>query len=279
MSVIDDAVLAAWSVRAAAQGRAAWPELEVTPAELERLARMRLAEEGSSQPPAALDELDAAELTLACACVRGERAALAGLRRRYFDPLTPTLARMGLGDSQRDDVWQVLCQRLVLGGADEPAKIARYAGTGNLGGLVRVAATRLGLNWLEQEKRFAGGDPLLEQIANASHGAEVGLMKAQHASQLREEVGAAIAGLSSRERMVLRLHLVEGVGIDAIAKSCDVHRATAARWVASAKERLAASVRQRLAARWGVGDASMPALRTLVDSQLDLSLGRLLAAD
>lgn len=42
---------------------------------------------------------------------------------------------------------------------------------------------------------------------------------------------------------------------------------------------LALRVRDRLLARWRVSEASFPALRTLIDSQMDLSLERLLASD
>ena len=79
--------------------------------------------------------------------------------------------------------------------------------------------------------------------------------------------------------MVLRLHMVEHLGIDAIAALCSVHRATAARLIVRAKESLAASVRARLLTRWKVADADLPSLKALVDSQLDLSLNRLLAAE
>jgi len=78
--------------------------------------------------------------------------------------------------------------------------------------------------------------------------------------------------------MVLRLHLVERLGIDAIARACTVHRATVARWITRAKETLAARVRDRLFARWRVDEGSLPAFAALLDSQLDLSLERLLAA-
>jgi len=53
----------------------------------------------------------------------------------------------------------------------------------------------------------------------------------------------------------------------------------AARWIARAKETLALRVRDRLLAHWRVSEASFPALRTLIDSQIDLSLERLLASD
>jgi RNA polymerase sigma-70 factor, ECF subfamily len=150
----------------------------------------------------------------------------------------------------------------------------RYAGAGQLAGLVRVAATRLALNRLERAPR--GDDDWLDELQATSCDPELQFMKREHRTALKEELEAAINDLSPRQRMVLRLHLVERLGIDAIAAICSVHRATAARQVALAKETLAIRVRLRLVARWRVADPELAALRSLVDSQLDLSLRRLL---
>jgi len=108
---------------------------------------------------------------------------------------------------------------------------------------------------------------------------ELQFMKREHRAALKEEFEAAIRDLSSRQRMVLRLHLVERLGIDGIAAICSIHRATAARQIALAKEALAIRVRLRLVARWNVSGTDLAALKSLVTSQLDLSLQRLLAGD
>lgn len=268
----------AWAAQAAQRGRAAWPGFAVSEEELERTATLRLEQGGEAgdEGPASLD---AAELYVATACARGDRGALLGFRARYFEPVTPSLRRMGLPDAQHDDVWQKLCERLFVGNGDAPPRITRYAGGGDLPGLVKVAATRLALDWLEQDRRLTGvGDSWLQALPAGASDPEMHAMKSQHRAELKEELETAIASLDPRERMILRLHLVERLGIDAIASLCAVHRATAARMVVRAKESLADRVRLRLAERWSIGDTSMLALKTLVDSQLELSLERLLAA-
>jgi len=183
---------------------------------------------------------------------------------------------MGLDAAQRDDVWQTLCTRLLVGERGAPPRLVRYAGAGQLAGLVRVAATRLALNGLARARRD-GDDDWLDELPATTSDPELHFMKREHRAGLKEELEAAIKDLSARQRMVLRLHIVERLGIDAIAAICAVHRATAARQIAVAKELLAIRVRLRLVARWQVADPDLPALRTLVDSQLDLSLRRLLA--
>ena len=265
-----------WAAAAVERGRAAWPGIAVSDDELAQAAAHRLSSARSREAAVGVDALDASELYLAAGCARGDPAALGQFRARYFDVLAAPLRRMGLDAAQGDDVWQTLCTRLLVGEGGAPPRIVQYAGAGQLAGLVRVAATRLALNWLERARRGAADD-WLDELPATSSDPELHFMKREHRAAIKEELEAAVKGLSSRQRMVLRLHLVERLGIDSIAAICAVHRATAARQVALAKETLAIRVRLRLVARWQVADPDLPALRTLVDSQLDLSLRRLLA--
>ncbi|HEY6174539.1 MAG TPA: sigma factor-like helix-turn-helix DNA-binding protein [Kofleriaceae bacterium] len=265
----------AWVASAIERGRVAWPGLAVSHDEMTRVVTSRLA----SSPGAAgdgLDTLDVAELYIASACARGDAAALVQFRGRYFQPIVASLRRMDLGDAQLDDIWQALCDRLLVRHRGELPRILHYAGRGQLGGLVRVAATRMALNW-RQRTRCCDDASWIDRLPAGHADPELHAIKLQHRSELKQELETAIADLSARERMILRLHLVERMGIDAIAALCSVHRATAARSVARAKQTLTARVRTRLIARWRVADADLPALKTLVDSQLDLSLTRLLA--
>jgi RNA polymerase sigma-70 factor (ECF subfamily) len=269
--------LHAWTASAVERGRAAWPELVVSRAELARLAALRLSTSSSSGGGGRLDELDPCELYLAAACVRGDGPALVQFRARYFEPLIPSLQRMGMEVCQCDDIWQTLCRRLLVGEAGEAPRIVRYVGAGQLAGLVRVAATRIALNWLEQAKRRAGGDSWIERMQAGGSDPELHAMKHQHRADLKQELEAAVEGLNPRDRMMLRMHLVERLGIDAIARLCSMHRATAARSIVRARRALTETVRTRLIARWNVADADLQAVRTLIDSQVDLSLERLLA--
>jgi RNA polymerase sigma-70 factor (ECF subfamily) len=268
----------AWAAAAIELGRTAWPGFTVSPDEMTSVAEARLASGSVDGEVPRLDALDAAELYIAIGCARGDAAALAHFRARYFEPLVASLRRMGLGDAQLDEVWQMMCDRLLVRRGDEPPRILGYAGRGELRGLVRVAATRMALNWVQRD-RSSGTHEWIDRLPGGDADPELHAIKLQHRGELKEELEAAIATLSARERMLLRLHLVERMGIDAVAALCAVHRATAARSIVRAKETLAARVRARLMARWRIGDGDMAALKELVDSQLDLSLTRLLTTD
>ena len=271
------AQLRAWAVAAVERGRAAWPGIFVSEEELARIASIRLAEAAARGANRSLDALDAVELCLAVACARGDAAALHQFRARYFDTISGRLRRMGVDDALREDIWQTLCERLMVATGGEPARITRYAGTGELSGLVRVSATRVALNWLEQQKRRRSADDWVDVLPDTRSDPELHLAKHQLRTELKEELARALGVLAARDRAVLRLHLVERVSIDKVAAIFVVHRATAARWIAHAKQALALLVRDRMLARWRLAAGSLLDFESLIDSQLDLSIERLLA--
>lgn len=275
----DPAALRAWAATNLERGRAAWPDLAVTGEELAAIAGLRLAEASARGTDLALDALDPAELWLAAACARGDAAALDRFRDRYFEVVAVALRRMGLDEADREDVWQTLCERLLVATDGAPARIVRYAGTGELPGLLKVAGTRVALNWLEREGRRRPEGDWLAAMPDTRSDPELHLLRDQHQTAFKEELAGALAALSVRDRAILRLHLVERVSIDVVAGLYAVHRATAARWITAAKAALATRVRERLAARLRVTEASLAVLRSLIDSRLDLSLERLLAAE
>lgn len=266
-----------WAVVAVERGRAAWPGIFVSEEELVRIASIRLSEAAARGANRSLDALDVVELCLAVACARGDAAALHQFRARYFDTIAGRLRRMGVDDALREDVWQTLCERLMVATGGKPARIMRYAGTGELSGLVRVSATRVALNWLEHRKRRRAADDWVDLLPDTRSDPELHLVKHQLRTQLKEELARALSVLAARDRAVLRLHLVERVSIDRVAAMFVVHRATAARWIAHAKQALALRVRDRLLARWRLAPGSLPDFESLIDGQFDLSLERLLA--
>jgi RNA polymerase sigma-70 factor, ECF subfamily len=267
----------AWLAAALARGREVWPELEVSAAELAAALRAQLAAREVAITLTDELDIDAGEMVLACACLRGDGAAVAAFRTTYFEPLVAALGRMGLDVAQRDDVWQALVVRLFVSPDGAPARIAHYAGRGQLHGLVKVAATRLALDVLEREHRHVSDD-WLEHVPGADSTPELHWIKHQHRSELKQEVERAIATLSTKDRALLRLSLVERLGIDAIAATYQTHRSTVARWIAHARDALADRVRTQLVARWGITRGELDQIAPMVQSQLDLSLERLLSA-
>lgn len=256
--------------RVIAVGRTAFPDLAISDERIRPLVKQRLSlgEPGES--------VAGDEVYLACACALREPAAITAFEARYFGVIGPALARMSLSRDQIDEVEQVLRVRLFVGDGTDPPRVVSYAGDGQLGGLVRVAAVRAGLNVLRDAGKLERGDDGFEDLPQAADTPEQSQLKAQQRVAFKAAFEDAIGALEPRDRSLLQLSLVKGHGIDRIAAIYAVHRATAARWLASARENLTTIVHKRLGERLDVSVDQLADLLPLVESQLELSLERLL---
>lgn len=261
--------------RIVSEGQAALPGVAAPAAELARLIAARL--ENEDHPEALAPD----ELYLAAACALGDRAALAAFEQRYFGVIPAALSRLSLGRDEIAEVEQQLRIRLFVAEDSDTPRVVAYAGQGQLGGLVRVAAVRAGLNLLRDRGRLASspvgnsGDDL-EDVPISGDNPELARLKAQHRTAFKAAFEQAIASLEPRERSLLGLAIVKGLGIDRIGAIYGVHRATAARWVTSARANLTRAIHKLLATQLGVAQSSVDDLLPLVESQLELSLERLL---
>ena len=82
----------------------------------------------------------------------------------------------------------------------------------------------------------------------------------------------------NRERTLLKQQIVDGLGIDELGALYEVHRATAARWVAAAREKLLLRTRRAFMVRVRISSDECESIMRMVRSQLDVSLHRRLAA-
>jgi len=82
--------------------------------------------------------------------------------------------------------------------------------------------------------------------------------------------------VTERERIVLRMHLVNGLSVEKVGKMLGVSQSTVSRWLASARERLLDDSKANLGNRLGVTSAQLASLARLVASQLDMGLSQAL---
>ena len=90
--------------------------------------------------------------------------------------------------------------------------------------------------------------------------------------ELRAALVAAVAGLESRERTLLRLSLRDRLTVDQLGALFRVHRSTAARWLQALQAKLSAATRARLAERLKLEAAEVESLIRAIGSRLDISL-------
>jgi RNA polymerase sigma-70 factor (ECF subfamily) len=226
-----------------------------------------------------LHTLRPADLALAYACSIGDAAALAEFDRRCQPVITAALRRMNASTSSIDEVAQVVRERLLVGAAGAAPRIADYAGRGDLARWVKATAVRMYLNELRKHRReVLLGD---EEVMHVAVADELDPALA-YAKQLYQPVFAAsfvaaMTGLESRQRTLLRYRFVDGVTVEQIAALYEVHRATAHRWLNEAREALCAAAEREVRARLTIDASEVASLRRLIISQLDVSVARLLA--
>jgi RNA polymerase sigma factor (sigma-70 family) len=153
----------------------------------------------------------------------------------------------------------------------------RLLGRGGLAAWVRVVATREAARLLRKERRHEPTeDDELARVLAPDAGPELDYLKRLYRDEFKNAVHAAIAGLSDRERLVLRQHALDGLSIDQLAALHRVHRATTARWIAGARKAVLDGTRRALTDRLRLRPAELDSILRLIDSQLDVSLPGLL---
>ena len=250
----------------------AWPGVNIDAGEVVRVLEAKLA----SDDPPPLEPHAIAELYLAVACARGDRAAIAAFDRNYLAVVPQALARMQLPAATVDDVRATVRDKLLLPDGDRPPRVVEYAGRGRLKGLVQVTATRTAIDRIRHEEKEvelpAGRD------LTASADVTLSLIKAQYREAFAAGFKQAVASASRRDRNLLRLHFLGGMTLDQLAQMYGVHRATVVRWLAAARAAVLDATRAHIAASIGAPPDELDDMFALVASRVELSLDRLLAS-
>jgi RNA polymerase sigma-70 factor (ECF subfamily) len=229
------------------------------------------------------DHLHAGDLALACACARGAGPALVDFERRFGDELARAARRFERQGLPADELLQRLRAKLFTaahgeGDAARP-RIAAYTGQGFLQNWVRVTATRF---FIDCGRGSAAAielpiaERLLESLREPGADAELELLKREHAAHFKAAFAEAVGALDAEERVWLRQHVLERLSIDQLGALYHLHRATAARRLAKAREALLEGARAALARRLGVPRAQLGGALALLVSRLEVSMERLL---
>ena len=160
--------------------------------------------------------------------------------------------------------------RFLVGEPPRAPRIAEYDGSASLATWLRVAAVRIAISSFRKVAREAPDDGI-EAIADAP-GPELDLLQQRYGSEFRAAFQAGFARLVPRDRNLLRQQVLDRLGIDRIAALYGIHRATAARWVAQARERLIAGVRGELQARLQIDADQLDSIFQLLQSKLEITV-------
>ncbi len=249
-----------------AVARARWPAIKLGDAEfLDHLWPPDAKRPAAPADAASLAALHLEDLFLACACARGDRAALAALERSVLARVPRWVARFA--DVHGEEVQQELRQKLLL--PPEPL-LLDYTGRGALDRWARVAASRCAIDRQRRVKPIDDGDPI-EQLLSGPN-PELDFVKLHDRETLRSVLRDAFGALAAPSRALLRLHYLESVTLEKLAALERVHPATIKRRLAEARAEALVLVRKLIRERLKLTDSEGASLLRLVESRLALSL-------
>jgi RNA polymerase sigma-70 factor, ECF subfamily len=221
------------------------------------------------------DEVHPEDVAWARALASGDREALARYERELAPSIAAQARKRGCSEDEVGELQQILRARLFVGDGEGPA-IARYEGRSPLRAWVLVTAMREAVRMRQKAAREPATDfDALIELAEREEAPNAAIDKERYRVAFRSAFRTALQALEPRERNVLRMHLLDGLTIDEVGAAQGVHRATAARWLAQAREAVSRNVRRELMKQLGVDPFETDDLLRWVQSRIDLSLSPL----
>ncbi len=211
------------------------------------------------------------DLALAYAAQAGHDAATRALHARLGGAMRSAITRAGYSSAIADDAAQEALIVMLVG---TPPVLATYKGRAPLVAWAKTIALRIAARvhaahakvaTLSGDERLTGVDELVGRGIRA---------------ELRGPVIAAFdkaaAKLSMFDRELLRAVVVEGRGMEQLAKEHDVHRATIARWLGRAREQLDRAMRAELAGALTLSESDVSSVLRTMHTSLVLPIEPLL---
>ena len=250
-------------VAAYATGRRAWPTIALCPATFEAHCSRVLGENPSYDWAR-----HAGDLYLSIACAAGDREANRVLEREMLLPI----GRAQFRKHRNRELWQETLQGLrtkLLVGSDP--KIGAYAARGALTAWLSVTAARMLVDLQRAQKNYASYHPNLDasHVVDDDPGAR--LLCERFLPSFSQALRSAVRGASALDRRLLRMCL-DGTTIDQLGRVYSIHRATAARWLERARNRVFESLRQQLMVRHGLSDEEFDGIARELCEHLDGTL-------
>ncbi|MGE0550823.1 MAG: sigma-70 family RNA polymerase sigma factor [Kofleriaceae bacterium] len=225
-----------------------------------------------------LQRCRAADLAVAQLAARGSAEAIAEIERAFRATIEATCRRFAGPGHTADDLKQILRERLFVAEPGKQPKIHEYAGQGFLENWLRVTAVRVFLDLGKRKDRHREALAEDDDVQALPEPGDLALdvVKAEYRTVVATAMRDAARLLEPGDRHLLRQHLVAGLSIDQLGSVLGIHRATAARRIAKARDQLVEHTRRLLTERLKIEEAELDEILGLVISRLDVSISSLL---
>ncbi len=242
-------------------------------------------------------EIRAEDLFLVAAALFGDCVAEAKLRRIHRPVLAGCLRQLEVSTATLEEIERRLWDAALVGDDGGPPRLAGYSGRGALATWVGIAAQRIALKMRRQgttpvaPREAAAPEASRDASAEAGKRAldsataqsdalaadpELALIKGRVGGEFQGALTRALGILEDRERMIYRLHLVDGMAIEMLAKVYRVSHATITRWLVKARDSVIRETQRLLREEMKLSPAEFESVTALVVSQLDLRVSRIL---
>jgi RNA polymerase sigma-70 factor len=189
----------------------------------------------------ATGDLQYEDVILVHGLLMGERNAIAHFYRTVHEALPRWLRGLPV---EHDEVVQRLVIRLGIG-TEEAERLRRYNGTTPFFSWIRVVATNIATDLFRERARFREFE---EGDARTGEPPSV----KEFIGPFQRSLKAAFQALETRAQMILIWHYRHQIEVERIARVCSVHRVTASRWLADARDALRRGTYERLQSAEGL---------------------------
>jgi RNA polymerase sigma-70 factor (ECF subfamily) len=251
------------------EAHAAWPDVPLADKHFARA----LAVGVESDVMAHLSRLHAGDLYLAAACAQGDETAIEHFEQQFLARVPAIVRRIERGEAAIDEIQQTLRARLLVGDGKGP-KIAEYSGRGPLSGWLRVAATNEALMLKRKREVPHPSRELQARIIGSRIDPEGAILRERHRDQFQAALDESLRALAPKERNLLRAYFIDEMTVAQLGVRFNVHTATAARWVQSARQTLLDETRRRLGEKVRLTKSEFNSLARLLKSELEISFSR-----
>jgi RNA polymerase sigma-70 factor (ECF subfamily) len=266
--------LAAGIRTAVDRGQSAFPDLSVDD---EAFARHLARALGRGSDAVLLEDLVFDDLYLACACAAGDARAVSMLLGRHGGTIRRAIERIA-GKPNSEEIFQGVLSDLLVGTERSAPEIGAYAGRAPLGRWLEVVAYRAALRWSRSERAQAkvAGRAAIEPRLEVETPTELALFRQRYGVDFEEALKEALQRTTQKDRVILRLYIVNNISGEKIGKMLGVSQPTASRWLKKAREKILADLKAILKERLKISSGEIESLAVLLGSRLDLSISEIL---
>ena len=225
---------------------------------------------------ASLDQTEAADLWLACACAAGCKAAQTAFVERYTPIIRGALASFVRQGIDIEEIEQRVVSYLIFPRDERPAAVAGYSGSGSLAAYVRVSVVREAVRSTKQIQRMTPRDDAAELAPELTNDAELEALKRRYRDQFKAAFVQAVEALDPDEVLLLRYHYYSGLGVRQIASLRGDSKSTVARQLTAVRDKVRQETQRRLMAHAKVRRSEAASIMRLVRSQMDVGLSQFL---